>query len=492
MIGAPGRSAANPPPGRTVVAGLWERIPLGAVVLAGLTLRVLYAALARPAPLVLDMGEYHEYGVFLALDGAYGSAYRLPGYPLFVAFFYALFGVNIRAVLLGQALLGTAVVWLTGRAGRSLLGEGEAKLAAAFVAFNPTLIVYTNFYLSENLFAFLLIAFVAVLARYAEQPRAGTAALLGLCVGAAMLTRMVGLGLFSVAVAVIAVVALRRGRAEGEGQTRSSGSALVRGLLHTVIALMLIAACLGPWMVRNHRWYGEWVIDTTGGRSLLIGHNPGSTGKLDFSSAVAFDKNYRHLPEVEAQRAARQEAIAHMKAKPGRTALLGVRKAMIFLSPEFREYILAYSNKFFGRLDDFGLSMLLLFGLGSFAALVAFAWLALFRPIAPTGEGGGPPWRLILFGTIAYFVAVHMATFAEGRFHLPQIPLFALLAAVGIRSARTTLRSLRGRTPAMILFTAGGLFLLAAWAIELRHHLPFLVAIYGKGGHQLYLPFGAF
>lgn len=460
----------------------WDRVPIYAIVLLGLVLRVLYAALARPAPLVLDMGEYHEYGVFLALDGAYGSAYRLPGYPLFIAFFYALFGINVRAVLLGQALLGTASVWLTARAGRTLLGEREGKLAAVLVALNPSLILYTNFYLSENLFTFLMAAFVAALGAYALRPRTLTASTIGLCVAAAMLTRMVGLGLFFVAAVVMALAALER---------RDSKS----GALHAVIALLVISACFAPWLVRNYRWYGALVVDTTGGRSLLIGHNPGATGKLDFSSGAAFDARFRRLPEVEAQRVARHEAIRYMATHPLHEAKLAARKAAIYLSPAFREYVLAYSSNFFGRLDDFGLSCLLLFGFGTFATLVALSWLAAFWPAPALGplapERPEPPWRIILFGTIAYFVAVHMATFAEGRFHVPQIPVFALAAAAGLCRARETLGSLRGRRPAALLFGVGLACLLAGWAIQFRAYLPWIIAIYGPGGHKLYFPFGA-
>ena len=469
----------------------WDKIPLYAVVLLGLVLRVLYAALARPAPLVLDMGEYHEYGVFLALDGAYGSAYRLPGYPLFIAFFYALFGINIRAVLLGQALLGTASVWLTARAGRTLLGEREGKLAAVLVALNPSLILYTNFYLSENIFTFLMAAFVAALGAYAARPRARTAVCLGLCIGAAMLTRMVALGLFFVAAAVMASASLEWGRSAGPAEGRASK----KWAMHTVIALLVMAACFAPWLVRNYRWHGALVVDTTGGRSLLIGHNPGATGKLDFSSGAAFDARFRRLPEVEAQRVARHEAIRYMATHPLHEAKLAAQKAAIYLSPAFREYVLAYSSNFFGRLDDFGLSCFLFLGFGAFVALVALSWLAAFWPasasvpLAP--ERPEPPWRAILFGTIAYFVAVHMATFAEGRFHVPQIPVFALAAAAGLCRAREILGSLRGRHPAAVIFGVGLACLLVGWAIQFRAYLPWIIAIYGPGGHKLYFPFGA-
>jgi len=306
-----------------------------------------------------------------------------------------------------------------------------------------------------------------------------------------MLTRMVGLGLFFVAAAVMASAALRWG-----GNARpAEGGALKRGALHIAIALLMMTVCFVPWLVRNYRWYGALVVDTTGGRSLLIGHNPGATGKLDFSSGSAFDARFRRLPEVEAQHAARREAIRYMASHPLREAVLAARKAVIYLSPAFREYVLAYSSNFFGRLDAFGLSCLLLFGFGAFAALVALSWLAAFRPasapVPPALERREPPWRIILFGTIAYFLAVHMATFAEGRFHVPQIPVFALAAAAGLCRTREILGSLRGRRLAAVLFGVGLTCLLAGWAIQLRAYLPWIIAIYGQGGHKLYIPFGA-
>jgi hypothetical protein len=79
-------------------------------------------------------------------------------------------------------------------------------------------------------------------------------------------------------------------------------------------------------------------------------------------------------------------------------------------------------------------------------------------------------WKLLLGGFALYFVAVHLAIFGDGRFHLPLVPLFALyggwlLVELG-RDPRSARRLLDRSDPRVVV--AGSLIaiLFAVWLRE--------------------------
>ena len=105
---------------------------------------MVYVLVTWDHSLAGDEPEYHMQAAFLAdgkwfwSDTPYGiphpSAWKTPGYPLFVGILYAIGGKNPDAVMLLQVLvLGPLTITLTWLLGRRLFGAGSAR-RAAFVA----------------------------------------------------------------------------------------------------------------------------------------------------------------------------------------------------------------------------------------------------------------------------------------------------------------------------------------------------------------------
>lgn len=187
------------PPARRAVL-----IVLALVVLAGGHLRLQSAIhTVVEAPLRSDAGQYFRYAGNLLAHGVYSrapvaatppapDAVRSPGYPVFLLPFLATEareGTVLLRIHVAQAVLGMLSIALAFLAARAVCGTGPALAVAALVALSPHLVVAGSYVLSETLFAFLLVAALALAGRYAAAPGPGLALAAGLLIGAAALTR---------------------------------------------------------------------------------------------------------------------------------------------------------------------------------------------------------------------------------------------------------------------------------------------------------------
>jgi hypothetical protein len=79
-------------------------------------------------------------------------------------------------------------------------------------------------------------------------------------------------------------------------------------------------------------------------------------------------------------------------------------------------------------------------------------------------------WKVLLGGFLAYFVAVHLVIFGDGRFHLPLVPLFALyggwLVLELVRDPRGRRRLLDRSDPRVVVAASLVASLLAVWLRE--------------------------
>jgi len=87
--------------------------------------------------------------------------YRLPGYPLFIAFFYKLFGVGSDNVLWWQILLASFIPLLVYILSLVMFPSASllAKIAGSYSAVHLGLVLYSGFFMTESLFIFFLLLF---------------------------------------------------------------------------------------------------------------------------------------------------------------------------------------------------------------------------------------------------------------------------------------------------------------------------------------------
>lgn len=189
---------------------------------------------------------------------AWFSWIRPPGYYLFVAWVLGPLGAGVIALTVIQAVLSSLAAAALYAAGRSLFGRGPGLVAGLWLALDPQAVTSSSWVMTETLFLALLLPGIAALAACSVRPRAGTAVLAGLVLGAAALVRSATF--YYVPLAALLLVLGRR-----EGRRRAAVPAAAM-----VLATLVVVA---PWCVRNLVLYDTWVgIDDIALHNFLVDH----------------------------------------------------------------------------------------------------------------------------------------------------------------------------------------------------------------------------
>ena len=270
---------------------------------------------------VSDTRDYHELAQSLASGRGYVQAYegerpeyrgltfqafRMPGYPAFLAGLYSLFGWDPMVGYFANVACELATQVLLLALGRRLLGPVAGVAAQALMA---THVVWTPSLMTESLFTLLFTALVlmVVAGRVAGSP--GGAARVGILLALAVFVR-------PIALAALPAAWLQAWRA----RPRHRRAALL---------LLLVAPLglgLGAWTIRNHQRLGAPVVLTTN----LGAHNAPFFG-IDRARVVE-DARRRGLNEVGINEALLAEIGRAVAGSPGWAAALYVRRVVDLFS----------------------------------------------------------------------------------------------------------------------------------------------------------------
>lgn len=203
-----------------------------------------------------DAADFERHALSLADTGAFAptqfadpggaSALRPPALPLLLAGVFKVFGHDLDAVRVINALLGVVAVALLYLLVARLFDRRTALVAAALAAVTPSLVFLGGGMLSENLFIPLVLATATLVAWQRDHGGWALAAAAGAVLGVAVLTRSNGLLL-----ALPLLLGLRG------------------GMLPRVVALALLGLALAPWTARNHAEFDRFLpLGTQGGYTV--------------------------------------------------------------------------------------------------------------------------------------------------------------------------------------------------------------------------------
>jgi 4-amino-4-deoxy-L-arabinose transferase-like glycosyltransferase len=360
------------------------------------------------------MQEYHDRAMHLLKTGTlFPDAFRVPLYPIFIAGVYKLFGESLMAVRLMQAVLATCTVLLTFPLARRIVPTRAALGAAFIVAIYPALVLYSGYLMAETLFSFLLVLTLVLWL----QPGIWSALAAGIALGAATLTRSVGLALIAgILLSELWRVAIRRQAIERAANARVAAVAVG------------VAVVIAPWVHRNYEMYHRFLpTDTSAGFNVLIGNYAGATGRHPGIEAVqAAAQQYWSAARNDFERSevGMQVGRTFVREHPTRAVRLAVLKIGYLLGVEGREHAWGYSYFVQGRHSPTTVRLWGLAIMVSFPLLFLAAIIGLSRVGAISTYGG-----LLIVATLVCAVAVHVVSFGDTRFHLPWIPLLAVFAA---------------------------------------------------------------
>ena len=404
------RSAADPRARASAGRGV-------AIAILSLAFLIRLALLyAYPRPLQSDELDYDQLGWTLAQTGHYAmhgapTAFRVPGYSIFIAGVYAIAGRSPMAVKVVQDVLDSLTALLL----YILLRRRDARaalVAGAAWALFPAAILFTDHLLSETLFTFGVVLFALLV----ERDRAWMDWVAGLVLGALVITKPSAL-FFA---AAIPIVLLRR------TSGRSTGAILTIAVLP-----------LSLWILRNVVVMGTPAVTTSIGTNLLVGNNRHATGGYmtvspeDGASSSA-------AGEREADRAAGRAAMETIRARP--LHAIGIMfRSLAYLATSEAELTAGMCRAAGPNLrlrDRYQAVPLWIRVLVS-----APSAMILFLGIFGLAAGGGIEGRLFwgLFGAIALWTFVF---FGSSRFRFPAMPLLLAVAAKFAPDAGTLLRGM--------------------------------------------------
>jgi 4-amino-4-deoxy-L-arabinose transferase-like glycosyltransferase len=411
-------SSPSPPPGSGHGR---EFVLLALIVLLAFVVRLAYVLTLPPRFLWFDGEHYSRMATGLLEHGTYlndrgrPSAYWPPGYPLFMAAIYKLFGVSLVAVRVVQCVLGAGTVAVVHRIASRVLDRSGARLAALATALYP-LFIYSA---GADMSVALQVALIAtgVLLVLVAVERDSALAALGAGLLGAWATLVAGSALPAFLLFAVWMAWTRNGEA------RPSRS---RGVRLALFCLLPMVVILGAWVVRNQRAFGHPVlVSTNGGYNLWLGNHPGvkaSTGNRNEVPGMEEEAlRIWSIPGNEATRdsAFTRQALEYIAADVPHFLRLSLSK--------FLELWALYPRPMIEDRPHLGLERLA--SLLSYGLLLPFAlvWLFLCLPRSRVAV-------LVLLLFLIYST-VHAVILSKVRFRLPLDSFVIIYGSGGIVAA---------------------------------------------------------
>lgn len=233
------------------------------IVFAGFTVRVFWWLYTDPIP-VSDFEHYRFLAEQLTKYNQLGypkpSAFRPPGYPIFLAVMMQI-SSSVKWLSFANIILSTILIYLIFWITILLTSKKTISLFAAFLcAFNPTFIYFSPILASEHLYILMLMfSFIMLIIR----PAIHYTFFAGIIFGIAVLTRSESLFYLPVFMTVAFMT------------FKKYSHKYVKIILFLLAVFMMVI----PWYVRNYYLVGhDSGLSTTGGLNFYYGHNKKAYG----------------------------------------------------------------------------------------------------------------------------------------------------------------------------------------------------------------------
>lgn len=429
------------------------------ILLLGTVLRLVWIYYVNTQP-IYDFKRYHDLAMSLLHTGRYempegldyiksntpyiqtgvhhASAFRPPGYPLFLVAVYSVFPSILGAKLANVAL---SIVWMICiyLLGCKFFSERAGLWAAFLTAVFPPAISYTSVISTEILSVAILLVILCIHSYQVGRLWIRNL-ILGLLIGFLSLVKP-----YFVVFPVLYFLLLwwqQRDRA-----WTSSFTERVIPVIGPVLPVVLaMAIVISPWTVRNYKVFDRFVpISTNGDFVLYINNNDLSNGMYMDAMKVpdSIFKTNRILDEhgqyneADAMKIAGQEARSWIKAHPREFFLLGVTRVAISylgVGSEIWEWTMSAAELRFDKIwiqpvtQVERMTGLLVVGGGLLYTLLILYQFIRFRQLNEL--------HLINLMFIAFFTAVIFASEGQPRYMFTMFPFFILgIAWMGDRLA---------------------------------------------------------
>ncbi len=253
------------------------------------------------------------------------TAWEPPLYPFLIASVFRLFGVYSRASAILLLIINSIFSALTCipifLIAKRCFSEKVAVWSSWTWALLPSVIFWCTRWVWETSLAALLLAVIFWLTLTIEE-KDGLKPWLqfGLLWGIAALTNTALLSFLPISGLWIWYHRAKLGK---------------RSLSGVILASLIFAACVFPWLVRNHRVFGQFVfIRSNFGAELRLGNGPGADGTwMDYlhpTKNIYEMRRYKELGELAYVAERKREAMAYIRRDYTRFAGLSLRRFFFY------------------------------------------------------------------------------------------------------------------------------------------------------------------
>ena len=236
-----------------------ERAALIAILVACVVIRLLFAVIAAVSQKsLLHGGDSYSYinpakslldhhVLNTRTNSPRPEIFRTPGYPVFIAAIWFVFGRQAIAVVIGQILINTGVAWMVYKIGKRWWNAQVGLISAAIIAIDPYQIRATGWMMTEIVAGGATVAVVyfgyRLFAQGEQSWRDGLG--VGVSVAIATMIRQTTYYFPIVVLGFVAITTIRR---------RACQQLIVVSLLIVVP----MAVIVGGWQWRNHERANTW------------------------------------------------------------------------------------------------------------------------------------------------------------------------------------------------------------------------------------------
>jgi 4-amino-4-deoxy-L-arabinose transferase-like glycosyltransferase len=407
------------------------------VFVVALVVRLAWVATVAPSLVWPDEEEFVNVARHLAAGEGYVSiSYRAnPVLPVYLAAVFRVFGESFLAARIGQAVIGALTCVLVALTATGLLGPTVGLVSGLWLAVYLPHAYLSGVFYAECLFTFLLALTVYGAVRSLDDPhRTRWLLVTGVAFALTALTRPVFLAFLPVLAAAL-VYGI---------QTPLAHRLRLVGLVVGAVVLTIL-----PWTVRNYRVLGRPVIVSSGfGTKLWQGNNEGSGGDADDRELTFNDEIWKTrvaalpAPERDAVLARYQDAQAQIDARIADTgdpyaahdAVLGplgvafiqthpLRAAELFVR-KLGTLLLPFSKTIDSNVDTNARNRMI--------AAAAYLPVLLLMPFGVLWSAGRHRGLWIVYGLLASIAGAYALLTACTRFRLPLDPYLIVFAAVAL------------------------------------------------------------
>lgn len=234
------------------------------IVLLGLLIRLAFFLAARPwdeqvvntTLLRNDARNYYDFAISILNErdfSSFADAFRIPGYPLFLAAVFFLFGHSVWVALAVQLVLDIGTVIITYRIAEALF---ESKRIQCIAAFLYSLSFLAAAYAVKvdwvTTFSFVFSLTILIFIRAWKESKIRWYAATGFGLGIATMIGPIA-QFFPLVIGAVLVLQRRR---------------FVAKTYSFLVMILVFLAVLAPWQLRNMHVFGHYALTTAMGRSL--------------------------------------------------------------------------------------------------------------------------------------------------------------------------------------------------------------------------------